>query len=97
MPASGRPNPAVDNTTITVCASEQQCVLIDRAVAALGMTRADFMRDTALREVEAVLGDQGHLVLDPSAFRAFTDRIDAPPADNPPLRRLLAERAPWER
>ena len=30
-------------------------------------------------------------------FKTFTEQMDAPPADNPRLRRLLAEKAPWER
>ena len=35
--------------------------------------------------------------LDEAAFRRFAKALDAPPADNPRLRKLLAKRAPWER
>lgn len=97
MTASKTRDPVARSVTINLRASQQQRTLIDRAAEALGKTRSDFMLNVARREAEAVLLDQRYFALDPAAFRAFTEQLDAPPADNPRLRRLLAERAPWER
>ncbi len=40
--------------------------------------------------------DQLFFNLDANKFRQFTDMLDAPPADNPGLQRLMAVKAPWE-
>jgi uncharacterized protein (DUF1778 family) len=83
--------------TINLRASQKQKVLIDRAAAALGRSRSDFMLETACREAEAVLLDRRYFVLADEKFRAFKAMLDRPPKDNPKLRRLLRTKAPWER
>ena len=97
MTASQTRDPAARNVNINLRASQQQRSLIDRAAEALGKSRSEFMLDVARREAETVLLDQRYFALDPTAFEAFTAQLDAPPAENPRLRRLLAEKAPWER
>jgi len=54
------------------------------------------MLETACREAEDVLLDQRVFVLDAEEFATFQALLDAPPADNPRLRALLATKAPWE-
>jgi uncharacterized protein (DUF1778 family) len=76
---------------------ESQRALIDRAAEALGKDRTEFMLDAATREAQAVLIDRQFFQLDDAAFRRFAKALDAPPSDNPRLRRLLARQAPWER
>lgn len=71
--------------------------LIDRAAEALGKNRSEFMLEAARREATAVLLDQRLFQLDDAALRRFTAALDAPPAKNPRLQRLLRTRAPWER
>jgi len=71
--------------------------LIDRAAEALGKNRSEFMLEAARREATAVLLDRRLFLLDDPAFRRFTAALDAAPAENPRLRRLLLSRAPWER
>ena len=71
--------------------------LIDRAAEALGKNRSEFMLAAARREATAVLLDQRLFQLDDPAYRRFTAALDAPPTENPRLRRLLRTRAPWER
>lgn len=70
--------------------------LIDRAAAALGKSRTDFMVEAARREAESVLLDRCYFTLDDKAFAAFTAALDKAPADNPRLRRLLRTPAPWD-
>jgi uncharacterized protein (DUF1778 family) len=70
--------------------------LIDRAAEALGKSRSELMLEAARREATAVLLDRRLFVLDGPAFRRFTAALDAAPAENPRLRRLLLSRAPWE-
>ena len=97
MTASQTRDPAARDVNINLRASRQQRTLIDRAAEALGKSRSDFMLDVARREAESVLLDQRYFALDPATFKAFTEQLDTPSADNPRLRRLLAEKAPWER
>jgi uncharacterized protein (DUF1778 family) len=71
--------------------------LIDRAAAAMGRSRTDFMVEAARREAEAVLLDRCYFTLDPTRFAAFQAALDKQPADNLQLRRLLRSPPPWER
>ena len=68
-----------------------------RASCRVGMSRSDFMLETACREAEAVLLDRRYFVLSDEKFREFKAMLDRPPKDNPRLRRLLRTKAPWER
>ena len=81
---------------INIRAKRTQRDLIDQAAELLGKTRSDFMLETACREAEDVLLDQRVFVLDAEAFAKFQALLDAPPADNPKLRKLMATKAPWE-
>ena len=82
---------------INLRVTRDQKALIDRAAEALGRNRSDFMLDVACREAESVLLDQRYFNLDDDAFQRFTAMLDAPPADNPGLTRLLKTKAPWEK
>jgi uncharacterized protein (DUF1778 family) len=70
--------------------------LIDRAAQILDLPRTDFMLEAATRAAENVLLDQRLFMLDKSSYQAFEKALNAPVAENPALRRLLATRAPWE-
>ena len=82
---------------INLRTDEARRALIDRAAEALGKDRTEFMLDAATREAQSVLLDRRLFQLDQAAFRRFATALDARPADNPRLRKLLAKRAPWER
>lgn len=81
---------------INIRAKRAQRDLIDQAAELLGKSRSDFMLETACREAEDVLLDQRVFVLDAEAFAKFQALLDASPADNPKLRKLMATKAPWE-
>lgn len=85
------------NTVINLRADEPRRSLIDRAAEAVGKNRSEFMLDAATREATTVLLDRRFFQLDAATFKRFAAALDAPPADNPRLRKLLAKRAPWER
>ena len=82
---------------INLRTDEARRALIDRAAEALGKDRTEFMLDAATREAQSVLLDRRLFHLDEAAFRRFATALDAPPSNNPRLRKLLAKRAPWER
>ena len=69
--------------------------LIDAAAEAQGRTRTAFITDAARREAENALLDQTFFLLSPEKFDALEALLDAPPADNPKLRKLLHTPAPW--
>jgi uncharacterized protein (DUF1778 family) len=85
------------DVTINLRASGKQRTLIDRAAEALGKNRSDFMLEASCREAESVLLDRRYFSLDADGFARFMAMLDAPPSANPKLRRLLAEKAPWEK
>jgi uncharacterized protein (DUF1778 family) len=80
----------------TATAPKRVINLIDRAAEALGKDRTEFMLDAATREARSVLLDRRLFHVDAATFRRFVDALDAPPADNPRLRKLLHTRAPWD-
>ena len=88
---------ATRTRVINLRTDEARRTLIDRAAEALGKDRTEFMLDAATREAESVLLDRRFFQLDDATFRRFTKMLDAPPATNPRLRKLLTKRAPWER
>lgn len=87
---------ATRTAPINLRALDSQRNLIDRAAAALGKNRSDFMLEAACREAENVLLDQRLFMLDQARFDAFTQALEAPVKDNPALRKLMTRKAPWE-
>ena len=83
------------DTAINLRALAEQRDLIDCAARLLGKTRSDFMLEAACDKAQAVLLDQIFFKLDADRFRRFTQLLDAPPAHNPGLERLMAVWAPW--
>lgn len=69
--------------------------LIDRAAASLGKNRSEFMMDASRQAAEDALLDRQAFRLDAAQFAAFVSALDAPPAPNDRLRRLIATPAPW--
>ena len=82
---------------INIRARTTQRNLIDKAAAMLNKNRSDFMLDAACREAENVLLDQRLFLADDKAWQAFESLINAPVKDNPALRQLLHDKAPWEK
>lgn len=71
--------------------------LIDRAAAALGKNRSEFMMDASRQAAEDALLDRNLFHLDAQAFGNFLTALDAPPAPNEALRRLMTTPAPWDK
>lgn len=97
MPAhTDRTSPETRDVTINIRAQKSQRDLIDRAAAARGKTRSDFMLDSACREAESALLDRRFFTLNEEAFDQFMAMLDTPPAENEKLRALLGTKAPWD-
>ena len=71
--------------------------LITRAAEALGKNRSEFMLDAARHAARDALLDRALFRLDSDRFDAFVALLDAPPAANEKLKRLLTTPSPWER
>ncbi len=82
---------------INLRALPEQRDLIDHAAQLLGKNRSDFMLEAACDRAQAVLLDQVFFGLDADKFAQFTALLDAPPAPNVGLDRLMAVRKPWDR
>jgi len=85
------------DAAINLRARPEQRELIDQAAQLLGKNRSDFMLEAACDKAQSVLLDQVFFKLDAGKFRQFTKLLDAPPARNPGLERLMAVKAPWGR
>jgi uncharacterized protein (DUF1778 family) len=70
--------------------------LIDRAAAAAGKTRTDFVLDAARHAAEEALLDQTSFTLNAKNYAEFLKRLDAPPRANDRLQRTLQTPAPWD-
>jgi uncharacterized protein (DUF1778 family) len=82
--------------TINLRADHTKRALIDRAAQRVGKNRSEFMLEAACRQATEVLLDQRLFLLDEKAYKRFTDALDAPPAENKRLKRLMMSKAPWE-
>lgn len=82
--------------TINLRASSGLRDLIDRAAAALGQNRSEFMLDVARRHAEDVLLDQRLFTLDDGRYNEFVALLDNPPKPNEALKALLSAKAPWK-
>ena len=85
------------SSMINIRADESKRALIDRAAAAVGKNRSEFMLEAACREATAVLIDRTFFHVDPGTYKKFITALDRAPSDNPALRKLLHTRAPWDR
>ena len=83
------------DAAINLRALTEQRDLIDYAAQLLGKNRSDFMLEAACDKAQSVVLDQVFFTLDNSKFKQFTALLDAPPAANPGLERLMAVKAPW--
>lgn len=83
------------DAAINLRALPEQRDLIDQAASLLGKNRSDFMLEAACDRAQAVVLDQVFFSLDADRFQQFTAMLDAPPAANPGLERLMAVKAPW--
>lgn len=82
---------------INLRALPAQRELIDRAADVLGKNRSDFMLESACERARNVLLDQTFFELDETRLAEFIALLDAPPAPNAGLERLLAVQAPWDK
>ena len=72
----------------------QQLDLIDQAAQLLGKSRSDFVLEAACEKARSVVLDQVFFSLDEDRLKQLTAMLDAPPAPNTGLERLMAVRAP---
>jgi len=85
------------DTVVNVRAARDWRDLIDRAAEVEGRTRSEFILESARTRAIDVLLDRRLFTLEAAGYRAFMRALEAPPAPNRELRKLLAAKAPWER
>jgi uncharacterized protein (DUF1778 family) len=83
--------------SINIRAKAKQRDLIDRAAQRLGRSRSDFMLEAACREAVDVLLDQAYFSVEPDTFRKLCKLLERPLPPTDKLRRLLKNKAPWEK
>lgn len=81
---------------INMKAAPQVRSLIDRAAKIAHRNRTEFVLDAAIQRAEDVILDQQLITVDEDRFERFVEALDAPPASNPRLQRLMEHKSPWE-
>ena len=85
--------PRRDTLNLRIAGVERN--LIDRAAAAQGATRTDFILRAARRAAEEALLDRALVSVSPEVFAEFNRRLDAPAAPNERLRKTMQSPLPW--
>jgi len=70
---------------------------LQQAAALTHKTLTEFLLDSGLNSAFDTLADRRALRLDDASWKAFMSALDAPPKNNPRLRKLLARKPAWER
>ncbi|MGO9484567.1 MAG: DUF1778 domain-containing protein [Rhodomicrobium sp.] len=96
MTATLRKSRAVKRDSLNLRIKPSERSLIDRAAAALGKNRTDFILDAARHAAEEALIDRVLFPAGPEAYAEFLARLDAPPQPNERLRRAMQTPAPWD-
>jgi uncharacterized protein (DUF1778 family) len=94
MTSVARASPKRETLNLRIKAEER--LLIDRAAAARGKTRTDFVLEAARMAAEEVLLEQAIILAGPEAYAAFLDRLDRPPQPSERLRKTMQTPPPWE-
>jgi uncharacterized protein (DUF1778 family) len=81
---------------INMKAEPQVRSLIDRAAKLTHRNRTEFVLEAAVQRAQDVILDQTLISVSPAQFQKFVDALDAPPASNPRLKKVLNHKAPWE-
>jgi uncharacterized protein (DUF1778 family) len=70
--------------------------ILQQAASVTNTTVTEFLLHSGLHAAYDALADRRTFMLDQSRWDEFTAALDAPPADNPRLRDLLARKPAWE-
>ncbi len=84
------------DVAITIRTSQRERTLIDQAAKKLGLSRTDFLLESACNEAQQVLLDTNQFALNPKDFQRFVELLEAPPPNLAGLQRMLKKKAPWE-
>lgn len=82
--------------TLNIRIRAEERGLIDRAAAARGTNRTDFILDAARRAAEDALLDRALISVSPKAYAEFLARLDAPARPNERLSRTMRAPSPWK-
>ena len=88
---------AVKAGTLSIRVDDATCRFIDRGAAIAGLSRSEFMIQSARQKAEEMLLNQRLFVLNDEDWKAFNDALDAPPRPNAALKALLSRPAPWQK
>jgi uncharacterized protein (DUF1778 family) len=69
---------------------------LQRAAAVANKTVTEFLLDSGLNAAVDTLADRRVFVLDDERWSQFMAALEAPPKDNPRLRKLLARKPAWK-
>jgi len=77
-------------------ATPEQEQILRRAAEMSRKSLTEFILDSAYRAAEETLLDQRLFLVEGDRYQSLMEMLDRPPADNPGLRDLFAQKAPWD-
>jgi uncharacterized protein (DUF1778 family) len=84
------------DTVVNVRMSRHSRDLIDEAAEVVGKTRSEFIVESARTHAIDILLDKRLFSLTVEQYDAFLKALEAPPAPNEKLKKLMRVKAPWE-
>lgn len=94
--ARARKAPAAKASVINLRCDADTHSLIERACAATGQNRTEFMLASARASAQQALLDRTFFSLSDADWKAFNAQLDAPAEPTEALRKLMARTPPWD-
>jgi uncharacterized protein (DUF1778 family) len=82
-------------TRLSIRASEPQKTILAQAARLRHMNTSQFVLQASLDAAHGILVDQSEFRVSPEQWKAFCERLDAPPKVVPELKKLFSEPDPF--
>jgi len=89
--------PASRSARLGIRATPEQEAILKRAAEARHKSLTEFILDSACSAAEQTSLDQRLFVVPDSQYEALIEMLDRPARANPGLKRLFANKAPWDK
>lgn len=88
--------PRARSARLGLRATPEQETVLRRAADVAHKSLTDFILDSACQAAEQTLLDQRLFMVSGSRYQDLLDLLERPPEDNPGLRELFSQPAPWD-
>lgn len=94
---TAEPKINVTRSSLNLRIKPEDKILIDRASAAVGKNRTEFVLEAARKAAEETLADLRVISVAPEVYQQFVEQLDMSPTSNGALQKTMQTRSPWEK